>query len=134
MDLIRELGELALATRLRRLSEKLMKDVSTVYRELGLPFQARWFSVFAVLGRRSSVSVTEVAEATSQTHTAVNQVARQLLHEGLLVRERDRRDDRRRLLSLSPRGVRLYRRLEPVWEEIRAANAELLEQHGIRLL
>ena len=43
MDLIAQLGELALASRLHRLADGLQRDVTDLYAELGLDFQARWF-------------------------------------------------------------------------------------------
>jgi 2-hydroxychromene-2-carboxylate isomerase len=75
MDLIIELGELALASRLKRLSERLMRDVSRVYRELDEPFEARWFPLLRALLEESPQGVTQVARALGLTHPAVNQLA-----------------------------------------------------------
>jgi DNA-binding MarR family transcriptional regulator len=134
MDLVEQLGELALATRLKRLSERLQKDVSRVYRDLDTDFQARWFALLYALGTRSPQAVTDLAQTLGLTHPAVNQIAKSMIQRGLLQQARDPRDERKRLLRLSPRGKVLIRRLQPIWEEIRIANAELLAETGVDLL
>lgn len=52
MDLIHELGELALATRLKRLSERLSSDVSKIYKESDVDFEAKWFLILSLLEKR----------------------------------------------------------------------------------
>lgn len=134
MDLIHELGPLALASRLKRLSERLLKDGSQVYKNLEVEFEARWFPVVYLLKDHDEMAVTEVATKLGLTHPAVNQVAGDLERHGLLVSSRDREDERRRLLSLSAEGHRVVESLEPVWADIRAATAEVLAEVGGDLL
>ena len=132
--LIESLGELALASRLKRLSERLMADVGRLYRERGLAFEPRWFLLFFELGRCGPLSVTDLAGRIGVTHPAVNQGAAELLRAGLLRASGDRRDKRRRLLELSPKGQRLLAALQPLWREIRQANAGLLDEASPGLL
>jgi len=134
MNLVEQLGELALATRLKRLSERLHKDVSRVYRDLDTDFQARWFALLYALGTQSPQSVTDLAQTLGLTHPAVNQIAHAMIRRDLLQQTRDPRDERKRLLRLSPQGKALIQRLTPIWEEIRIANAELLAEAGVDLL
>jgi len=128
MDLINDLGELALASRLKRLSERLLRDVSRVYRELDAPFEARWFPLLRALLDDSPQAVTQLARALGLTHPAVNQLAGEMARAGLVLAARDRRDERRRLLRLSNKGRDVAAGLAPVWEEIRQANHELLAE------
>lgn len=134
MDFIADLKELALATRLKRLSERLMKDVSQVYGDLGIDFKANWFSIVYALGQDSPMAVTELANMLGLSHPAVNQIAAQLISRGLVRQAKDSSDERRRLLYLSPAGQRLIRELKPVWVEIRRANRGLLRQTGVDFL
>jgi DNA-binding MarR family transcriptional regulator/ribosomal protein S18 acetylase RimI-like enzyme len=134
VDLLADVGELALASRLRRLSETLMKDASALYQDLGLAFEPRWFPLFHLLGGGSAVSVGRAASRLGLTHTAVGQVARQLARAGLVRLAPDRRDERRRLLTLTAAGRRLRRRLDPVWKEIRRSAREVLAESGVDLL
>jgi DNA-binding MarR family transcriptional regulator/N-acetylglutamate synthase-like GNAT family acetyltransferase len=127
-ELIAELGELALASRLRRLAERLMLDVSRVYHEQGLDFEPRWFLIFFELARSGPLPVTELASRVGVTHPAVNQIAHEMTRHGLLRSTSDRRDGRRRLLGLSPAGLKLLPLLQAVWQEVREATAELLDE------
>jgi ribosomal protein S18 acetylase RimI-like enzyme/DNA-binding transcriptional ArsR family regulator len=134
MDLMTELRELALASRLRRVSDMLMEDGIGLYDDLGIAFRPRWFPTFQALARRSPLAVTELAQTIGVSHPAAVQIAAQLLRAGLVVEVPDGKDDRRRLLALSARGKRVRRRLTPVWTEIRRAANELLAEAGIDLV
>lgn len=127
-DLIRELGQMALASRLRRLSDAMMEEMEALYRELGLPFRPRWFPLFRALERSAAVSITDLARALGLSHTAVKNIAEEMIREGLVRAAADPGDDRRRMLRLTPQGRRLGRRLEPVWREVQAAVTELMRE------
>ncbi|MGB5105485.1 MAG: bifunctional helix-turn-helix transcriptional regulator/GNAT family N-acetyltransferase [Candidatus Zixiibacteriota bacterium] len=126
-DTIKDLGALAFASRLKRLSDRLARDISRVYEEHQVQFEARWFPVAYLLSQKSPLSVTEIAEQLEFTHPAVNQIAGQMERNDLLVSTRDRNDDRRRLISLTKKGKETVRQLQPLWEVIRRCTAELLQ-------
>jgi len=130
MDLITRLGELALATRLRRLADMLQKDVTDIYSELGLDFQARWFPVLVAMRQHDAVTVTALASELGLSHQAISKTAKLLIHRGLVAETIDPTDSRRRLLALTRAGHTLCRRLDGVWEEIRQANQDLLSEIG----
>lgn len=126
-DTIRTLGALALASRLKRLSDRLARDISRIYAEHEIAFEARWFPVAYLLEQHSPLAVTEIAETLEFTHPAVNQIAGQMEKAGLLISTRDRRDERKRLLSLSKSGHQTVKNLRPLWEIIRKCNEDLLK-------
>lgn len=126
MDMIAELGELAFATRLKRLSERLMKDVSVLYKKLGVDFEPRWFAVLYTLHKLGPMAVTELAGSLRLTHTAVNHLATEMAKTGLLKSARGTRDERQRFLILSSKGEQVLQKLTPVWEQIRLATNEML--------
>ncbi len=130
MDLITRLGELALATRLHRLADMLMKDVTDIYSELGLDFQARWFPVLVAMRQHESTTATALAGELGLSHQAVSKTAKLLIRRGLVDDSTDPVDSRRHLLSLTGSGRDLCHRLDSVWEEIRLANQELLTEIG----
>jgi ribosomal protein S18 acetylase RimI-like enzyme/DNA-binding transcriptional ArsR family regulator len=134
LDLIGELGELALATRLRRLADTLQKDVTDIYAEVGLDFQARWFPVLVALRGREPLPVTGLARRLGLSHQAVSKTVRLLAARGLVREVVDPDDARRNRLALSRAGNTLCRRLDRVWDEIRLANRELLDETGVPLL
>lgn len=126
-NIIEELGSLALATRLKNLSERLAKDVAQVYKELSFDFEPRWFAIVYALKDRETLSVTELATMLQQTHPAVNQVANVLVGKGLVIESKDEADQRRRMLKLSPSGADLVDKMSRVWERIKVANDELIQ-------
>jgi DNA-binding MarR family transcriptional regulator/GNAT superfamily N-acetyltransferase len=133
-DVIAELEELALASRLKHLSESMLKEADILYQDLGVTFEPRWFLVFHTLGRHGPMTITDLAQSLGLTHPAVSQVAAQLLAAGLIGESRDGRDGRRRLIGLSPSGRRMRQRLEPVWAEIKAAARKVLVEADVDLL
>ena len=52
MDFIEELGTLALGTRIKNLGELLMKDMSRIYKEQGVDFEPRWFTLFQLIMKK----------------------------------------------------------------------------------
>jgi DNA-binding MarR family transcriptional regulator/N-acetylglutamate synthase-like GNAT family acetyltransferase len=133
-DVIKQLGALAFASRLKRLSERLMQDVSRVYREQDVEFEARWFPVGFLLMQQSPMSVTAIADALGLTHPAVSQIAGYMEKRGLLVSEKDESDERRRLLSLSRKGQQTLEALNPIWMAIERCTRDLIDSSGTDLL
>lgn len=127
-NIIEELGSLALATRLKNLSERLAKDVAQIYKESSFDFEPRWFTLFHALKNGEEMAVTELATMLNQTHPAVNQVANKLVKEGLAEERKDEVDQRKRLIKLSEKGHALATKMEPVWKKVRVANDQLLAE------
>ena len=48
-DYIRQRGAAAFGTRLRRLSERLDREVQAIYRERAIAFEPRWFPIVTAL-------------------------------------------------------------------------------------
>jgi len=134
VDLLRELGELAFASRLRRLSERLMQGAQRVYRASSLTFEPRWFPVVFLLARQSPLSVTEIAGELGMTHPAISQIVSILSRRRLVRSVPDPRDRRKRRLELSVRGQRLAEESQALWEAIRGATAELIAEADARAL
>lgn len=127
-NIIEELGSLALATRLKSLSERLARDVGQIYKELAFDFEPRWFAMIYALKDKETLAVTELSSMLQQTHPAVNQVANVLVEKGLVVESKDETDQRKRLLKLSRSGSALVNKMEMIWEKIKVANDELLKE------
>jgi N-acetylglutamate synthase-like GNAT family acetyltransferase/DNA-binding MarR family transcriptional regulator len=134
MDIIRDLSELALASRLKRLADRLMKDVSQIYTDCNIEFEARWFPVLYALNTKNKMNITDLASALSVSHTAVNQLVSELIQRGLAKSEKDRIDERQRLLQITDKGKSMVKRLEPIWSEIRNATREIIKQSGSDIL
>ena len=134
MDFIEELGTLALGTRIKNLSELLMRDVSRIYKDQNVDFEPRWFTLFQLLLSKTEISVTEIARELNQTHPAVVQVVNSLEKKNLITTRKDKADQRKRLVRLTKKGKKLAEDLVPVWEAIHEAAREILDESAPDLL
>lgn len=126
MNLYEALGPLALSSRMKLLSESLAKDVGNIYQKLGISFEPRWFTLFWILRRQQPLPITELARELRQTHAAIVQITNLLEKKGLINSSKDKRDERRRQVSLSAKGEKLFEEVEPVLAAIEQANKDLL--------
>jgi ribosomal protein S18 acetylase RimI-like enzyme/DNA-binding MarR family transcriptional regulator len=130
LDLLKQLGALALASRFRRLADWLYKDGPRIYRERSADFEPRWFPLFYLLKESGPLPVTTAASALGYTHPAINQIAGEMARRGFLESIRDKKDERKRLLRLTRKGKAAVSSLEPVWADIEAAASEVLADAG----
>lgn len=134
MDILRELGPLALGSRLKRLSDRLMQDGIRVYRDSGLSFEPKWFPVYYYLSHMGPSAVMDVAKGLGVTHPSVNQVAKEMIAANLVSAYKDPKDKRKRVLALTKVGKSLLPELEAVWRDITSALRELLEETQVDFL
>lgn len=134
MDLINSLEELALASRLKRLSDRLMEDMAEIYREANADFKPRWFTTFMSLDRHDGLTVTEIARRLGISHTAVNKIITDMGKHGLVSKKKDAGDERQFRISLTRKGKNTRRELDELWKGVKKANAELLKEAGADLL
>jgi DNA-binding MarR family transcriptional regulator/GNAT superfamily N-acetyltransferase len=128
LDYLQELGCLALGSRLKRLSERLVQEVANIYQARDIDFEPRWFPIFRYIAETGSASITDIATAIGVTHPAVNQMAQELLERNLIVASLDAKDKRKRILSLSAKGKKVYASVKDVWSTIHASVSDLLEE------
>ena len=133
-DYVRQKGASAFGTRLRRLSERLDRDVLALYREHDSSFQPRWFAVVTALREKEVQSVGELATLLGITHAAISQLRGELLEAGLVRAKPDPADGRRQLLELSPHGKRVATKLQPLWQAIATATEALVAANAPGLL
>lgn len=134
MDFMAELAELAMASRLRRLSDVYWQGVTATYRQSGLDFDVRWATVFILIARQGPVAVMEIAERLGITHPAVIQVINELEKKDLVLSARSEQDGRKRLMSLSETGQAMLPKLQPLWDAFVAVNREMLNRQSNNLL
>ncbi len=128
MNFIEELGVLAIGSRIKNLSELMMRDVSKIYSEYNVDFEPRWFTFFQLILSRKEVSLTEIATELNQTHPAVVQVINVLEKKKLIISGKDKADQRKRLVRLSKKGKKLAEDLQPLWEIVRKVSEEILNE------
>ncbi len=111
---------------MRRLSDRLDRDLSGLYADYGVRFEPRWYPIVALLEETGPRAITEMASELGLTHPAVSQVAKSLIEEGLCKKRADKKDGRRHLLSLTPKGKKRIEQLRPLWRAVFQATENLL--------
>lgn len=116
MNIIDESGILAISTRLQRLSEQLRKDGALLYKSYGIDFEPKWFPVIYTLYHKEVLSVVEIANEIGYTHPSTISLLKELETQKIIRSKKDKTDERKRLLSLTPKGQELILKMKPVWE------------------
>ncbi len=131
-DFLADLGNLAMASRLRRLAERLYRDGERVYAAHDVDFEPRWFQVAARLkgADGAPLTITGMAADLGITHPAVIKVVREMEERGIVASVHDPADARQRRIRLTAKGERLLVRLEPLWDAFAEATRRLFEEIG----
>lgn len=133
-DVLQLMGAMALGSRLKHLSDRLIQDAIRVYRDAGLAFEPRWFPVYFYLKETGPSAVTDIARGLGITHPSVNEIAREMIANDMVAAYKDTRDKRKRVLALTKSGKAKLAELEPVWKDIRGALQELVDETQVDFL
>lgn len=114
-----------LGTQLRRLLDRLERDVADLGAELGLEgHRPRYSPVVRAVLARGPLTITGVADATGVTHSAASQTVAQMRRDGWLQAARGV-DGRERVVDLTEHARELVPLLEQEWRTTEAAVADL---------
>ena len=115
-DFVNELGYLALATRLKRISEAMVHSGRQMYKTLGMEIEPNWFLIFKLLQKYDQLSVTEMAKRLHFSHPSVITLVTKMKDKGYLDLRKDPKDSRRQLCTLTDRALEEMPDFEKVWE------------------
>ncbi|MFC3092589.1 GNAT family N-acetyltransferase [Alteromonas sediminis] len=127
-DFFDELEELALGSRLKRLSDRMYAEAQSVYKNLNIPVQPKWFSLLALLYKKERISVVEAADSLQLSQPALSQFCKQLIAEGLAEFHSDKKDSRKRIIALTPKGWVTISNLHITWKGIERAAQDLCKE------
>lgn len=125
MGVIDDLGILAIATRLQRLSEQLRKHGLLIYKAHGIDFEPKWFPVMYTLHLKLVLSVVEVANEIGYSHPSTIVLLKELEKLKLIRSLKDKTDERKRLVQLTDKGKQLIEQMKPVWQVMIDAATQL---------
>lgn len=139
-DFLDELEELAIGSRLKRLSDLIMGQAQQTYDYFDVDMQPKWFTLLALLDKYEQVSIVQAAERLGLSQPAVSQYARQLHDVKFIDIAPSKEDSRKKMLTLSKLGKCKVETLRPMWNAVeKAAKRMCAEQENnfyasIRLL
>jgi DNA-binding MarR family transcriptional regulator len=126
MNLYQRLGFLVLGSRLRRISDSFLSEITRAYQNEGIEFDASWFPVFYLLAENDSLSIKELSEQTEVSHPAASQLITGLKNKGLVTTTTCADDGRKQLVTFTAKGRELLTRVQPVWDAILLSMQEVL--------
>jgi DNA-binding MarR family transcriptional regulator len=130
MNIIDEIGTLALSTRLQRLSEQLRKDGALVYKSFNIDFEPKWFPVIYTLHIKEMLSVVEIANEIGYSHPSTISLLKELEKLKIISSKKDKSDERKRLIVLTPKGKELVEKMQPVWTVMKNTLAEIADNQN----
>jgi DNA-binding MarR family transcriptional regulator/N-acetylglutamate synthase-like GNAT family acetyltransferase len=133
-DLIRELGELGMATRLKRLGERLSSDVARIYKSRKLNFEPKWFTTMYALYKNGSMSIQSLAQSLGFTHPAIIQFVNQMKKKDLVENKQGESDKRVNLISLTQKGRETFESIRPLLTDIEEVTSEVVNSPGLDML
>jgi ribosomal protein S18 acetylase RimI-like enzyme len=133
-DFLNELAELALGSRLKRMSERMLASASDVYQEFSMNINPKWFTLMALLDVKDSnkqvLTIVEASNLLGLSQPALSQFSKQLQNEKLIKIVIDQSDSRKRVLSLTPKGRVRVQEMKPIWDAVQQAAVDLCTEHN----
>ncbi|MEP1093755.1 MAG: MarR family transcriptional regulator [Cyclobacteriaceae bacterium] len=115
-DFVNELGYLALATRLKRISEAMVHSGRQMYKSLGMDIEPNWYLIFKLLQKYEQLTVMEMASKLHFSHPSVIGLVNKMEAKGYLVSSMDKDDSRKRQFKLSRKAEAKIPEFQKVWE------------------
>ncbi|WP_341214555.1 bifunctional helix-turn-helix transcriptional regulator/GNAT family N-acetyltransferase [uncultured Wocania sp.] len=118
MDALRGYGELGLGSRLKRVSEYMMKETQLVYNHFNIDFDPYLFPMFKIIANKDGVTNSEIQRALQFTQPAITQSINKLSAKGLIIYKDDKLDKRKKIIYPSNKGNKTLEKLKPIWKSI----------------
>ena len=127
-DTLSDLGVMFLGSRLKRLGDRLQTEAGAILQAMDLPVQPAQQPLLAVLRREGPLTVGAIAQHLRISQPTATRALQALLEQGLVEVSKDGRDQRQKMLSLTPAGEALMDRLEAdLWPRVEAAAISLCD-------
>ena len=118
MDALKGLGELGLGSRLKRLSEHMMKETQLVYNHFNIDFDPYLFPIIKIINNYDGITNSEVREKLQLTQPAITQAVNKLIKKELVVILNDDLDKRKKIIKISDKGRVTIKKMKPIWTSI----------------
>jgi len=126
MNGIRDIGKMALGSRLRVLSDSLMENARKVYDLYEVPLKPKWFPVFYVLSKQENLSIGSIAKEIGHSHPSVIKIVKELKAAGIAISVQDEHDARKTNVGLTDEGREIAKRIEIQYTDVNSAVEEML--------
>ena len=128
MSFFEKIGQSAIGSRLRMLTDMLAEDASRVYQRYGMNFKAKWFPVFFLLSDGKARTITGIAGEIGYSHPSISAIIREMSTNGLVRERKDKTDGRRNMIELSQTGKSYLAPLQVMLADVSAAVESISKQ------
>ena len=127
-NFFQQTGPMAIATRMRMLSERMTKDAEKICGLYNVDIKLKWYPVFFVLKQSDTpMTVTQIAEQIEISHVAVVKIVKEMSKASLLIETKDDNDGRKTNIVLSQKGEEVSRRLDDQHRDVTIAMHYMLD-------
>ncbi len=117
-----EIGEMALGSRLRALSDKVTKDAEQIYGIYDIELKPKWFPVFYFLSNQDKgKSITSIANEIGHSHPSVIKIVREMSKQGLVLEQKDKLDGRINNILLTQKGKNITTKIQEQYIDVESA-------------
>jgi DNA-binding MarR family transcriptional regulator/N-acetylglutamate synthase-like GNAT family acetyltransferase len=131
---INQFRDTAIPVRIKRLGQKLNKDISLAYKKLNIEFEPKWFAICQYLDSQGFAPINEIASALDLTHPAIVQLVNEMVENNIVETVRDNVDKRKRMVSFTGKGKKIFNSILPLSNDIEEAVKELGKSAGFDIL
>lgn len=128
MEFFKQVGKVALGSRLRLLTDAITADAAEIYRLYNIDMQPKWFPVFYVLSGGEGKTITSIATEIGHSHPSVSKIVREMLEAGVIAEQKDETDGRRNRVQLTDAGREIHEKIQHQYADVLAAVDELSQQ------
>ncbi len=132
MSIYENAGTLFLGTRLKRLSDQFLSDLSRIYKGVGICFEPTWFPIFYLLDTTQDVTISAIAKQLEITHSGASQMVTSLKKKGFVEISKVREDKRLKTVAFTALGKARLKEIKPVWRALQESMDDLLTPKGQR--
>ncbi len=126
MSIYKKTGALLFGTRLKRLSDQFLSDLSAIYKNEDIYFEASWFPVFYLLDTRQDVTISSIARQLEITHSGASQMVTSLKKKGFVQISQVCEDKRLKTVSFTSKGYKKLKEIKPIWYALQESMDDLL--------
>ena len=134
MDSLRGYGYLGIGSRLKRVSDYMMRETQVVYDKYHIDFDPYLFPIFKTISNHNGITNTELVEQLKFTQPAVTQFVNKLNKKGYVTQRNDKVDKRKKTILLTEKGEHLFVEIKPLWNAIEKTIKQLTTYKSDTLL
>ncbi len=134
MDYLKELGSLALASRMKRVVDSLRQEVKTIYASNQVNFDVSLMPLMKLVDHKGSVEVNEASTLLGISQPAITQFCNKLVRRGLVQLKLADGDHRKRKISLTRKGREELKKLNTIWKSMSTVLDDILTKSDHNLI